>query len=104
MVVTKEKGFTSMEILRLENLNLKITKEFYVLYNINLTVNSGEHILILGSNGSGRTPLLRCICGLEKNYNGQIILDSQDVKKFDFSSKFQLGYLLYNRAFTSHSS
>ena len=81
-----------MEILKIEDLNLKVTKEFFVLSNINLSLLKGEKIVIMGSNGSGRTPLLRCICGLEKGYKGQITLNGYDVKKFDFSS-FQLGYL-----------
>jgi ABC-type polar amino acid transport system ATPase subunit len=52
-----------------------------VLQNINLTVNPGEVVSILGSSGSGKSTLIRCINGLEKLDSGKITVDDFDVSK-----------------------
>ncbi len=82
-----------MSVLKIENLYLKVSKEIYALFNINLEVNQGQHVAIVGQKGSGRTPLLRCICGLEKQFDGTVLVNGQDVRTYDFSEKFQMGYL-----------
>lgn len=51
--------------------NLKIIK------GINLKVNRGEVVSIIGSSGSGKSTLLRCINFLEKKDSGEIIFDGQ---------------------------
>lgn len=82
-----------MSVIKVENLYLKFSKELYVLFNINFEVNQGQHIAFVGQKGSGRTPLLRCVCGLEKQFDGNILINGQDVKTYDFSEHFQMGYL-----------
>lgn len=43
-----------------------------VLENINLAVESGEFLSIVGASGCGKSTLLSIICGLDKNYQGSI--------------------------------
>lgn len=52
-----------------------------VLDGVNLTVNPGEVVSILGSSGSGKSTLIRCINGLEKLNAGRITVDDFDVSK-----------------------
>jgi ABC-type polar amino acid transport system ATPase subunit len=52
-----------------------------VLDGVNLTVNPGEVVSILGSSGSGKSTLIRCINGLEKLNEGRITVDDFDVSK-----------------------
>jgi ABC-type polar amino acid transport system ATPase subunit len=52
-----------------------------VLDGINLTVNPGEVVSILGSSGSGKSTLIRCINGLEKLSGGKITVDDFDVSR-----------------------
>ena len=52
-----------------------------VLEDVNLTVNPGEVVTILGSSGSGKSTLIRCINGLEKLDGGRIIVDEFDIAK-----------------------
>ncbi|WML36881.1 nitrate/sulfonate/bicarbonate ABC transporter ATP-binding protein [Clostridium sp. OS1-26] len=49
------------------------------LEDINLTINEGEFIAILGPSGSGKSTLLRTITGLVKPDSGEVIFDGQKV-------------------------
>lgn len=51
------------------------------LSGINLEIRRGEFIGILGSNGSGKTTLLKIMDGLLKDYDGQVLLYGEDIKK-----------------------
>ena len=61
--------------------------DFHVLKDINLTVHSGERIVICGPSGSGKSTLIRCINRLEEHQQGQIIVDdielTNDLKGID---------------------
>ena len=58
--------------LSFDNQNLKIR----ILKGLNLTVDKGNFVAITGASGSGKTSLLRVICGLESPNKGEIILDN----------------------------
>lgn len=67
-------------MLRIENVK-KAFGDAIVLDGVNLTVNPGEVVSILGSSGSGKSTLIRCINGLEKLNAGRITVDDFDVSK-----------------------
>jgi len=52
-----------------------------VLEGVDLTVQPGEVVSILGASGSGKSTLIRCINGLEKLDAGRITVDDFDVSK-----------------------
>ncbi len=52
---------------------------FHVLKNINLTVNSGEKVVICGPSGSGKSTVVRCINQLEKHQKGTIRIDGVEL-------------------------
>ena len=62
------------EIISIQNLN-KWFGNFHVLRDINLTVRSGEKIVICGPSGSGKSTLIRCINRLEVHQEGEIIVN-----------------------------
>ena len=47
----------------------------YVLKDINLTVNDGDYISIVGENGSGKSTLVKVLLGLQTPSEGTIIND-----------------------------
>lgn len=54
-----------------------------VLQGVNLTVESGTSMVIIGGSGTGKSVLLKCILGLAHPDSGSITLDGQDVSKAD---------------------
>ena len=65
-------------MIEIKNVN-KSFKDLHVLKGINLTVEKGEVISIIGASGSGKSTLLYCINALEPIQSGQIIVDGTDV-------------------------
>ncbi|GAA0776559.1 ABC transporter ATP-binding protein [Clostridium subterminale] len=53
------------------------------LKNINLTINQGEFVSIVGASGSGKSTLLHAMAGLDKPTEGNIIIDNQDIYTLD---------------------
>ncbi len=62
------------EILRIERLH-KSFGENEVLHGVDLSVETGETIVILGASGSGKSTLLRCINFMETPTSGRIYLN-----------------------------
>ena len=63
-----------MEVLKINNLT-KSFGDLEVLKGINLSVNKGEVLSIIGSSGSGKSTLLRCLNELEEPNSGEIIFE-----------------------------
>ncbi|WP_298704194.1 amino acid ABC transporter ATP-binding protein [uncultured Veillonella sp.] len=53
--------------------------ELHVLKGIDLTVNAGEVVVIIGPSGSGKSTVLRCMNYLEEPTSGKVIVDGMDL-------------------------
>ncbi|AXU74188.1 TPA: ABC transporter ATP-binding protein [Clostridioides difficile] len=51
------------------------------LNNVNLEINSGEFVSIIGPSGSGKSTLLHILSGLDNPTSGQVLLDDKDIYK-----------------------
>lgn len=70
-----------------ENVSLKIKNET-ILANINLELEKGKIHGLIGRNGSGKTMLIKCICGFVKASEGNIYVDGVLIgKQTDFPKK-----------------
>ncbi len=67
-----------MSLVSIENVH-KYYGSHHVLKGIDLKIEAGEVISIIGRSGSGKSTLLRCINGLEQFNDGAIIVDRQAV-------------------------
>jgi len=54
-----------------------------VLDRLNLSINTGETIVIIGRSGCGKSVLLKHIIGLMRPDSGQVIIDGSDVSRMD---------------------
>ncbi len=50
--------------------------DFHVLKDINLTIEKGEVVVVIGPSGSGKSTMLRCINYLETISNGQLTVNN----------------------------
>lgn len=63
-------------MIEIKNL-IKKYDDLWVLKNINLTINDGERVVIVGESGTGKSTFLRCINYLEKPTSGTITCDGK---------------------------
>ena len=73
-----------MSIIEARNLNksFKVGKEVaHVLKDINLTVEKGEFISIMGPSGGGKSTLLYLLGGLNKPTSGEVLINNKDISK-----------------------
>jgi len=66
-------------VIEMRNVSYSYNQRNAALKNINLQINSGELVAILGRNGSGKTTLVRHIIGLLQPDQGQVIVAGRDV-------------------------
>ena len=86
-------GYAMSEII-IENLS-KTIKNNKILDNVNLTFESGHVYGLVGRNGSGKTMLLRAICGLIFPDSGKVIIDGKQLHK-DISYPESCGIIIEN--------
>lgn len=71
-----------MAYITFKNIN-KAFGSNHVLKGINLEVEKGELLTLLGPSGSGKSTLLRCLAGLEEVQEGVIMLEDKDITHVD---------------------
>ena len=66
-------------MLRIENVSKRFANGFIALDNLNLTVDQGEIISLVGTSGCGKSTLLRIISGLEYPTVGEVFIDDEAI-------------------------
>ncbi|SMC97535.1 amino acid/amide ABC transporter ATP-binding protein 2, HAAT family [Desulfocicer vacuolatum DSM 3385] len=66
-------------MLRIKNLKCSYGS-IVAVHGVSLSVKKGELISIIGANGAGKSTLLLAICGLLKNWEGEIVFQDKDLK------------------------
>lgn len=88
-------------LINIENV-WKSFKKNQVLKGLNLSVNKGESLVILGRSGSGKSVCIKCIVGLIKADKGQIIVFGSDVTKLKTEAlnkiRIRIGFMFQNGA------
>jgi ABC-type Fe3+/spermidine/putrescine transport system ATPase subunit len=79
---------------------LKHVSNRYILQNVNLTVEDGELLALLGPSGAGKTTLLNVIAGTT-DYEGSVLFDGVSVDDKP-ASKRNVGYVLQELALFPH--
>ena len=67
-----------MSMIEFHNVE-KYYGKFHALKNINLTIDSGETVVLIGPSGSGKSTLIRTINGLDPIQSGQLIVNGYDL-------------------------
>ena len=92
-----------MAFIEIQNL-FKRYKKVVAVNHINLGVEKGEMLTLLGPSGCGKTTTLRCIAGLERPEEGDIVIDGHPMlsKGYVPSSKRGIGMVFQNYAVWPH--
>lgn len=64
--------------------------ENYSLKNISLKINDGEHLAVVGRNGSGKTTFIKLMCRLYDATEGEILINGIDIKEYTKESIMKL--------------
>jgi branched-chain amino acid transport system ATP-binding protein len=80
----------SSELLRIEGLNAWYG-ESHILHGVDLSVNQGEVVCLLGRNGAGRTTTMRAILGLTGTRTGSIRINGEEAIKLPPHKVARLG-------------
>lgn len=62
-------------MIKIQNLKFKYKEENYIIKGINLEINKGECIAIVGKNGSGKSTFAKLLAGIMKPTKGEILID-----------------------------
>lgn len=79
-------------MIEIKNLSKAFNKK-KVVDNLNLTINNGEVFGLLGPNGAGKSTTFKMISGILKIDEGDILVDSINIKKDPYKVKENIGYV-----------
>jgi ABC-type polar amino acid transport system ATPase subunit len=71
-----------MSIIEFRGVN-KYFGDFQVLKDIDLSIDEGEVVVVIGPSGSGKSTLIRCINGLEEITSGELVVDGMHLDHKD---------------------
>ena len=69
--------------------------EKYVLEDINLTINAGDTVVLVGLNGAGKTTLIKLLTRLYDPSEGTIYLDGHDIKEYDVEELYKMFGIIF---------
>ena len=64
-----------------------------VLRGVDLHVNAGETVALLGSNGAGKTTLNNVMCGIYRAWSGQVLFDGADLSGAHYTDVVKAGLI-----------
>lgn len=72
--------------IRFEHVSFKYpNQENYVLNDLNLIIKKNQHYALVGENGCGKTTLMKLLLGLYDNYEGNIYINSKELRNYRLS-------------------
>ena len=78
-------------MLTLENVTFRYPgTDKNVLEHVDLTIQPGEKLAIVGLNGAGKTTLVKLLCGFYDPTEGRVLLNGQDIREFDRKRYYEL--------------
>ena len=66
-----------------------------VLKNINLVIEPGETLVLVGLNGAGKTTLIKLLTRLYDPTEGTVLLDGRDIREYDIKSLYRLFGIIF---------
>ena len=87
----KELDLSEKFEIEFKNVSFKYPNtESYALKNINIKINNGEHLAVVGRNGSGKTTFIKLMCRLYDVTDGDILINGINIKEYSKESVISL--------------
>lgn len=87
----KELDLSEKFEIEFKNVSFKYPNtESYALKNINIKINNGEHLAVVGRNGSGKTTFIKLMCRLYDVTDGDILINGINIKEYSKESIISL--------------
>ena len=87
----KELDLSDKFEIEFKNVSFKYPNmESYALKNINIKINNGEHLAVVGRNGSGKTTFIKLMCRLYDVTDGEILINGINIKEYSKESIISL--------------
>lgn len=80
-------------MIKIKDLYLKYTREFFALYDININIAEGEKVALVGEDESGKTSLLRILAKFEKITKGEVYIRDIPLDKLNYKTDISAGYI-----------
>ncbi|NJK94413.1 MAG: ABC transporter ATP-binding protein [Bacteroidales bacterium] len=81
------------------------SKAKIVAQNLSATIHSGELVCLLGANGTGKSTLLRTLCGFQPFFEGEVNLMEKDLQRMDEKEiSFYLSVVLTDRVIVPNAT
>ena len=89
-------------MISVKNVSLTI-KKHKILDDVSIEVKKGETVGLTGGNGSGKTMLMKCICGFNTSFTGEILVAGKRIGK-DVEFPERCGFIIENPGFVPYFS
>lgn len=87
----KELDLSEKFEIEFKNVSFKYPNtESYALKNINIKISNGEHLAVVGRNGSGKTTFIKLMCRLYDVTDGDILINGINIKEYSKESVISL--------------
>ena len=97
-IVTKN----TESVININGLYKSFGKNADILKGVNLTVNKGENLVVLGKSGSGKSVLIKCLVGLVEADRGELKVFDTDITQLNYRQlnaiRVRIGFLFQNSA------
>ncbi|MDD6486868.1 MAG: ABC transporter ATP-binding protein [Spirochaetales bacterium] len=87
------------KVLELRNVCFKYDAEKpYTVENINFSINRGEMVSIVGTNGAGKSTIASLICGFNRQNEGQIFVNGEEISSLSIKQRGEkIGFVMQNQ-------
>lgn len=79
-------------MLKIENLDV-FYRGIHALKGISFNIEEGQIVTLIGSNGAGKTTILKVISGIVKQKNGVVLFNGEDITKLPSEKIVELGVI-----------